>query len=186
MVNFYFGVRLNELDDVTCGAFPLSSSSKGTETLKPVMFFTDLGLRPTISGYTDPSPLPDAVWRFSPTEHSLTPVISRADILLLNGIRVNANFTKLYVTDSTPTFPAFSDSQAGGGYAQTGSPAIYCYDLSPEGYPYNKRLKGIARHGIPDGLHIDDAGRIWTGEGEGIVVWSPEGKFWVCLMQRHY
>jgi gluconolactonase len=72
---------------------------------------------------------------------------------------VSAKFTKLYVMDSTPIFPAFTDSEAGGGYAQSGSPAIYCYDLSPEGNPYNKRLIGIAKHGIPDGLHIDDAGK---------------------------
>jgi gluconolactonase len=175
-VNSYFGVRFNLPDDVTLGAFPPSSSTNTTKTHKPVIFFTDPGLRAIVSSYTNPDPLPNAVWRFSPTEQLLTSVISRADILIPNGIRVNANFTKLYVTDSTPIPPSFNDTQAGGGYAQSGSPAIYSYDLSPEGYPYNKRMLGIARHGIPDGLHIDDAGRIWTGEGEGIVVRSAEGR----------
>jgi gluconolactonase len=32
------------------------------------------------------------------------------------------------------------------------------------------------RTGIPDGLHADDYGRIWTGESEGIVVRNPRGK----------
>lgn len=32
------------------------------------------------------------------------------------------------------------------------------------GVPTTKKLIEIARTGVPDGLHIDDAGRICTGE----------------------
>jgi gluconolactonase len=33
-----------------------------------------------------------------------------------------------------------------------------------------------ARSGVLDGIHIDDAGRIWTAEYEGVVVRSARGK----------
>lgn len=68
------------------------------------------------------------------------------------------------------------DPEGGGGLAQSGSPAIWRFDLSKDGYPSNKRLIGITRTGISDELHIDDVGRIWTGEGQGVTVRSPEGR----------
>lgn len=58
----------------------------------------------------------------------------------------------------------------------TSSPAIYRYDLSAEGAVSNKILIGFARQGIPDGMKVDDHGRIWTAEYEGIVVRSSSGQ----------
>ncbi|KAF7896172.1 hypothetical protein EAF00_006187 [Botryotinia globosa] len=101
---------------------------------------------------------------------SLVPVISRADILVPNGINVNAAMNTLYVTDTTPI--TTTDS---GGY-NSGSNAIYKLDLDTDMFPINKRLIGISRTGIPDGIHIDVQNRIWTAEGEGIVVRNDVGK----------
>jgi gluconolactonase len=65
------------------------------------MLFTDEPIAPRYApGSGIPPQLLDAVWRFDPQEYNLVPVISRADILIPNGIRVNANQTKLNVTDS--------------------------------------------------------------------------------------
>ena len=50
------------------------------------------------------------------------------------------------------------------------------FDLDDDAFPINKRMLGISRTGISDGIHIDDAGRIWTGEYEGVVVRNPQGK----------
>lgn len=57
-----------------------------------------------------------------------------------------------------------------------GSSGIYEFDLDTRGFPINKRLIGLARQGAADGMHIDDYGRVWTGEGEGIVVRDTNGK----------
>lgn len=164
ILNTYFGLQFNGPNDVTW-------VSRGN---KAYMFFTD---DPIAERYAPdsgiPSQLPDAVWRFDPQERSLVPVISRADILIPNGIRVNANQTKLYVTDSSAT-NSFATLKGGAG--GTGSPAIYVFDLDDDAFPVNKRMIGISRTGIPDGIHIDDAGRIWTGEYEGVVVRNPDGK----------
>lgn len=164
VVNTFFGLQFNGPNDVTW-------VKRGN---KAYMFFTDDPIAPKYApGSGFPSQLPDAVWRFDPQERSLVPVISRADILIPNGIRVNANQTKLYVTDSSATdaFPALA-----GGASGIGSPAIFVFDLDEDVFPTNKRMLGISRTGVPDGIHIDDAGRIWTGEYEGIVVRSSQGK----------
>ena len=58
-----------------------------------------------------------------------------------------------------------------------GSPAIYRYDISPEdGLLSNKALFGITRQGVSDGIKVDDKGRVWTAEYEGVVVRNPTGK----------
>lgn len=162
VINNYFGLRFNGPNDMTW-------VKRGN---KSYMFFTDDPLSYLFDGGQIPV-LTDAVWRYDPQEQSLVPVISRADILVPNGITVNANQTKLYVTDTTPITLA----DAGAGFKSTaGSNAIYSFDLDEDLFPINKRMLGIARTGIPDGLHVDDYGRIWTGESEGIVVRNPRGK----------
>lgn len=139
VVNSYFGARFNGPDDVTWGAFPPLSGSPNTTsqntslTKNPVMFFTDINGRSLITGYSDPAGLPDAVWRFSPLDKLLTPVISRADILVPNGIRVNKDFTRLYVTDTPSPAAVGSNSSTVGGAAYSGSPAIFSFHLTPDG-----------------------------------------------------
>jgi gluconolactonase len=164
VLNTYFGLAFNGPNDVTWVK----------RDNKAYMFFTDDPISVRYSpGSKYPAQLPDAVWRFDPQERSLVPVISRADILIPNGIRVNANMTTLYVTDTSATdaFPALA-----GGAGGIGSPAIYAFDLDEEMFPVNKRLVGITRTGVSDGIHIDDYGRIWTAEYEGVVVRSALGK----------
>jgi gluconolactonase len=174
VVNSYLGFRFNAPDDMTWAAVPSGTdASNGTEK-KGVMFFADNTDRSLITNYTTPDPLSNGIWRFDSTEHFLTPVITRADILAPNGIQVNKDSTLLYVTDSSPTVEGVA--AVGGGNASPGSPAIYRYNISSDGFPHNKQLVSFARRGIPDGLHIDDVGRIWTGEYEGVVVRSPAGK----------
>ena len=42
--------------------------------------------------------------------------------------------------------------------------------------PVNRRTFGMARQGIADGIHVDDAGRVYTIEEEGVVVRNAAGK----------
>jgi gluconolactonase len=94
-----------------------------------------------------------------------------------NGIATNKEQNKLFVTDSTPIDSGPGSSPAGAG---AGSNAIYVFDLVEDEngvpWPVNKRLFGISRTGIPDGIKVDDQGRVWTGEGEGIVVRDSSGR----------
>ncbi|QDS75156.1 hypothetical protein FKW77_008172 [Venturia effusa] len=165
VVNSYYGLRLNGPDDVTWTV----STINGTK--RPLMFFTDVNVRSFVNGYIDPADLPNTVWRFDPTAGLLEPVIPPSDIATPNGIRVNKDSTLLFVTDATPT-----TANNLAGPRGWGSPSVYQYHLTPDGYPTNKKLVSFAGRGIPDGIHIDDAGRIWTGESAGIAVRSPNGR----------
>ena len=84
VLNSYFGNQLGFVDDVTW-------VRKGNFSYA---FFTTIGaLGPLFAG--GPTPFPGAVWRFDPQRGALQSVISRADIQFPNGVRVNAEGTKL-------------------------------------------------------------------------------------------
>ena len=163
IINNYFGLPFNGPNDMVW------VKNQGPKKDQTFMFFTDDPLSSLYDG--GPAPvLVDAVWRFDPVGQSLVPVISRADILVPNGIAVNKEMDKLYVTDTTP----ISTADSAGNI--TGSNAIFVFDLNGEGWPVNKRLFGVARTGVPDGIKVDDFGRVWTSEGEGIGVRNAMGK----------
>jgi gluconolactonase len=135
LINSYFGLPFNGPNDITWANSPRSNQT--------FMFFTDDPLSSLFDG--GPAPvLVDAVWRFNPKSHSLIPVISRADILVPNGIATNKEQNKLFVTDSTPIDSGTGTSPAGVG---AGSNAIYVFDLVDDEngvpWPVNKRLFGL-------------------------------------------
>jgi gluconolactonase len=160
VINSYFGVPLNGPDDMTW-------VKKGNRTY---MYFTDPPLSQFYAG-GPPAQLPDTTWRFSPDDGSIVPAVSRGDVLVPNGIRVNAEQTKVFITDTPEVIPGVSN--AVGSWA---SNAIYIYDIDEYGFLGNKRMFGLTRNGISDGIHIDDAGRVWTAETEGVVVRNVRGK----------
>ena len=79
----------------------------------------------------------DAVWRFDPQLNDLQAVISRADVLVANGVACNTDGTKLYVTD-TPL--DFTNEGYGQGGETSGSPAVFVYDIDDDLRPVDKRL----------------------------------------------
>jgi gluconolactonase len=111
-----------------------------------------------------------AVWRFDLQEKVLTPVISANEILAPNGIQVSPDGRTLYVTNTATTN---FESQASNSTIQN---SIMEYDLNDQGKPVNGRLFALVRTGIANGLHIDNQGRVWTCEDDGINVRSPGGR----------
>ena len=138
-------------------------------------FFTALEPGAPTPNLDRPVALPNGVWRWDPQEQTLLPVISRLDIPIPNGVRVSPDQKTLYVTDSLGTH-AGGSAEGNQGYAPTAGPNIYAYDLDDAALPVNKRVFGLVRTGYADGIHVDDAGRVWTAEGEGVVVRSAKGK----------
>jgi gluconolactonase len=120
----------------------------------------------------------NAVFRFTPETHSLRAVISRADILVPNGVASDASGRYLYITDTAAPFTAAGPGVAtfGAGAKGSGSSAVYRYELDADCNPGNKQMFAMIRSGIADGIHVDDFGRVWTGESAGIVVRNSRGK----------
>ncbi|KAL4937496.1 hypothetical protein BDV06DRAFT_226906 [Aspergillus oleicola] len=170
IVNSFFGLVMVSVDDLAW-AKPNTSVGATSCTVPGEynLFFSSfdfgsegvLGFAPTV--------LPNAVWRFSPQTKSLQGVISRADILKPNGLRIDPTGSYLYITDAAVPF------NVGGGANSSGSGAIYRYDLDRFCSPVNKQMVAIVRS-YADGMHIDDYGRIWTAEYDGVIVRDSRGK----------
>ncbi|KAI9666277.1 MAG: hypothetical protein M1821_004212 [Bathelium mastoideum] len=159
VVNSYFGLRFNGIDDIAWA----------TQGNNRYMFFTDLEYAYLHYTNLPTTQVPANVWRWDATAQVLLPVIGRGEINP-NGVRVSPDQRTLYVTDNDAT------NVVGAASASWLGPYIYAWDLNENMFPVNKRLFAMARQGIADGIHVDDAGRVWTGEYEGVVVRSPQGK----------
>jgi gluconolactonase len=170
ILNSFFGEVMTSIDDLTW-VKPNNTSDTAPCSVpgESNMFFTTLDFKSEgLPGFA-PTVLPNAVWRFSPQTRSLQGVIPRADILKPNGVISDASGSHLFVTDASVPF------NVGGGSNSSGSGAIYRYDLDPYCNPVNKLLFAIVRS-YADGLHVDDYGRVWSGEYDGIVVRNSRGK----------
>lgn len=161
LINSYFGIPFPSVDEPVW-------VTRGNDSY---LFFTGVSFQSFLPNYPMGN-LSNAVWRFDAQTHVLQPVIDRTVIRTPNGIRVSSDQNTLYVTNTEE----ISQVGAGEGKSSTGVPAIYKFDLTADAYPINGRIWGMARTGIPDGLHVDDAGRVWTGEGGGIVVRNFRGQ----------
>lgn len=54
----------------------------------------------------------------------------------------------------------------------------YAFDVSTShGEPFltNRRVFAMADQGIPDGIKCDLNGNVYSGCGDGIIIWSPGG-----------
>lgn len=160
ILNSYMGLKFDAIDDVAWVTQPQTNQS--------FMFITVLPS--TVGTVTDG--LAQGLWRFDPVSKVLVPVISRTDFPVANGVRPSVDQKSIYITDfgGAPHVPVW------GLPAQVGIPGVYKYDLDADMLPVNRRLFSVARMQAPDGVRIDDKGRVWTGEGEGVVVRNHEGK----------
>lgn len=182
ILNSYFGVNLNSVDDLTWVSPNTSlGSTSCTHPNEPNLFFTTLDLNP--AGETDLSVavLPNAVYRFTPSTKFLRAVISRADVLVPNGIRVDPSGKYLYVTDSSPLtlLGAGAGSPPNGG-----SPAIYRFELDSTATPSIRscsRCQGVGTRTGFMSMIMDAFGR---RRGMGLWLGAPVGRSWVSSMLR--
>lgn len=163
VVNSFFGLPFGGPDDIAVAV------SKVTH--QPCFFFSDFFFNEegTISGtFPGPSELPYFIWRYPPHDRNLRPVIGPLDIQVPNGVAVDPSNSILYVTDG----PASAVFQRPPNHTFPSFAGVYQFDLGgPDGCtPQNKRLFSFARQGFANGIKVDDAGRVWTAEYEGILV----------------
>ena len=164
IINSFFGEKFQSIDDLSW----VTEGNTSCINTGPNLFFSTLDPF-GVSGAT-PLMLQDGVYRYSPQSQSVQGVISRADIVAPNGVRTDASGRYLYITGTAAPFNA-----TGGDGNGFNSSVIYRFVLDEDCFPINKRLVAAVRS-YADGLHVDDYGRIWTGESDGITVRGPQGK----------
>ena len=101
--------------------------------------------------------LPGAyVFRFDPATGSVTAVVT--DMRMPNGLAFSPDERRLYVSDTGP------------------DRFIRAYDVNGDGTVGRGRVACRIDVGVPDGFRVDADGRIWSTAGDGIQVFTPDGK----------
>ncbi|KAL2415640.1 hypothetical protein ABEF95_004561 [Exophiala dermatitidis] len=154
LLNNYFGRQFNSLNDIAIN--PRNGD----------IYFTD-----TLYGYLQdfrpPPALPNQVYRLNPDTGAVTVVADGFD--LPNGITFSPNGSYAYVTDTGAQYSFY-------GYNFTAPASIYRYTVEADGTFSNRKLFTYVSPGIPDGIHCDTNGNVYSGVGDGVHVWDPSGK----------
>jgi gluconolactonase len=162
ILNSYFGLKFDSIDDLAWVSDPATNDS--------YLFFTNLPFATALNASS--SRAPQGLWRFDPQKKSLQPAISRTEFPVANGVRFSKDQKTMYITD----FGGDERARVFGLPARVGIPGVYTYELDDNTMPVNRKVFSVARLQAPDGIRVDDRGRVWTGEGEGVVVRNAGGK----------
>jgi len=101
------------------------------------------------------------VFRWSPAD-GIRPVID--DIVRPNGIAFSPDGATVYVTDTA------------AGLGDGPGHWICAYDVAGGGgAASNGRLFATLDVGLPDGIAVDEEGRVWSSAGDGVHVFDPTG-----------
>ncbi|RYP03795.1 hypothetical protein DL764_004907 [Monosporascus ibericus] len=88
---------------------------------------------------------------------------------LPNGITFSPDGKHAYVADT-------GASQGFWGFNQSYPASIYRFDVQDDGTWENRKLFAYAHSRVPDGIHCDSNGNVYSGCGDGVHVWNPSGK----------
>lgn len=157
LVDSWDGVRLNSPNDVVV-------DDDGS------IWFTDPHYGLTSPGEGHPGEMEYGacyVFRYEPASGRLDPVVT--DMEEPNGLAFSADGNTLYVADSSAVR---KPEGVGNRHVRTyrverDDGAVRCID--------GRSLFEIPA-GIPDGLRVDESGRIWCSAADGVHVYTPEGE----------
>lgn len=128
------------------------------------IWFTDpsYGRETSFVGVPRPRELDiDGVYRLDLETGALTVVA--ADFWKPNGLAFSPDESRLYVVDS-----GYLPDPAGPRH-------IRVFDVDDDGALSGGEVLAEVSPGIPDGLRVDDEGRLWVGAGDGVHCLAPDG-----------
>jgi len=146
LVDSFEGKKLNSPNDVVV-------RSDGT------IWFTD----PEYGLKTDPATKKklgkeqagNFVYRHDPKSGKTTAVVK--DFVQPNGLAFSPDEKKLYVADS-------------------GTPHhIRVFNVAADGAVTGSRVFCVIDQGAPDGIRVDQDGRVWSSAGDGVQIFAPDG-----------
>lgn len=108
------------------------------------------------------------VYRYEPTSGRIDVVVDSCD--KPNGLAFSPDESLLYVTDTAylqglPEDPFPSKPHH-----------VLAFDVTPQGKLSGGRLFVVTDQGIPDGIKVDRAGRVYLGCADGVQVIDPHGR----------
>lgn len=154
VVNNFFGRPFSSLNDAkvhpTTGALFMTDAPYG--------FLQD---------FRDTPSMPNQVYRLELDSGAIK--VATDDVDIANGIAFSNDGKVAYIADSAAGHARSYDGRR---------PAtIYEFDvLEPSGVFANKRVFAYIDTGIPDGLQVDSAGRVYAGCGDGVHVFARHGQ----------
>ncbi|THG31546.1 SMP-30/gluconolactonase/LRE family protein [Naasia lichenicola] len=103
----------------------------------------------------------DGVYRLDPVTGALDRIAE--DFWKPNGLAFSPDESKLYIVDS-----GYLPDPAGPRYVRV-------FDVDTNNAISGGDVLTEVKPGIPDGLRVDDAGRLWIGAGDGVHCVHPDG-----------
>lgn len=152
VVDEWRGLRFNSPNDVVV-------KSDGT------VWFTDPSYG-ALQGFKDAPQVGDFVYRHDPAS-GMTSVVADS-FNKPNGLAFSPDESLLYVNDSGAI-------QGPGTYFVNLPHHIRVFDVLGGRHLANDRLFAVVAPGIPDGLKVDAAGRVYSSSASGIQVYNPAG-----------
>ena len=111
--------------------------------------------------------LPDRVYRYDPRSGVVAVVTDSPD--KPNGLALSPNEGPLYVADSG------ANREVGSFYPERPH-EIWAFDVVAGCRLENERVFATVSPGFPDGLQVDDAGRVYASSFSGVQVFTPGGE----------
>jgi gluconolactonase len=130
------------------------------------IWFTDPGYG-YLQGFRPRPELGDFVFRFDPATGRVGAVAVGFD--KPNGLVFSPDENVLYVTDS-------GANQESGSYYPDRPHHIVAFDVSQGRRLEGRRPFAVTEPGIPDGIKVDAAGRVYVSSARGVLVLSPQGE----------
>jgi len=118
--------------------------------------------------------LPPQVYRFNPATHECWMVAD--GFVMCNGLCFSPDYKRMYVTD---TGAVQAHAGPGDGHQFSNKPTlpgtIYVYDVVNGRELHNRRAFAFCAKGVPDGIKCDEKGYVYSGCGDGVHCWAPDG-----------
>jgi gluconolactonase len=147
------------------GRLPLNSPNDVVVKRDGTIWFTDPSYGHLQSFRPEPL-IGDYLYRYDPLSGRLTVVADGFD--KPNGLAFSPDESVLYVTDS-------GANQEPGSYHVDRPHHIVAFDVRDGRHLVNQRLFAVTTPGFPDGIKVDDAGRVYASAFSGVQVFNPAG-----------
>lgn len=156
LISNFYGRQFNSLNDVAVN--PRNGE----------LYFTD-SLYGNLQDFRPPTEflIPTQVYRLNADTGAVSVVATDFD--KPNGLTFSGDGNFAYVTDTGAQMAFY-------GTNSSAPSTIYRFDVEDDGTWSNRKTFAYASTGIPDGVHCDTKGNVYSGVGDGVHVWNTKGE----------